>query len=80
MLVQTIYQLDPDLLDGVTTSGKTILHCAAETGPRNVIDFVMQRNPTLLHRRDHKNKTALYYACCNGHFDIVNNMLQSKFE
>ena len=54
--------LNPDTLESVDASGRTVLHIAAEEGNPNALNFILMAGINDLTRRDMQGKTALDIA------------------
>ena len=49
---------------------------AAKNGDLNKISQLLQSDPDLLNSRDQQNKTALHFACQNGHIEVVKLLVE----
>lgn len=49
---------------------------AAKTGNLDKVNQLLHNDPDLLNHRDQRNKTALHFACQNGHFEVVKLLVE----
>lgn len=81
--INTIQQYSSQTIQQTTdSSGCTPLHWAAGSNHLPLLQYLLNPNPTPIFQPNHavasrkaKGRTALHYACRNGHLDIVKVLL-----
>jgi ankyrin repeat protein len=50
---------------------------ACWSGNKEVVEGVLQKNPSLVNARNERQQTALYCAARNGHFEVLTALLRT---
>ncbi|KAL0005499.1 hypothetical protein SO802_013060 [Lithocarpus litseifolius] len=62
-------------LEQVTRRGNSVLHVAAKSGKVQIIEKVLDSQPSLLYMENCKGNTALHIAASLGHFDMTKRLI-----
>jgi ankyrin repeat protein len=54
------------------------MHRACEGGYKDIVEILIKHNVNINQRGGELDETPIYYACRNGHTDIVQQLLSSK--
>ena len=77
-MAKKLLQLNPNLINAITTKGKCVLHKALNHDDRYLLRFLLKSKPSLLLHRDNKKASALHDAFKRGSTDDVNTILSFK--
>ena len=62
-------------LNQVTDRGNSILHVAAKFEKLQIMEMVLERQPSLFYKKNRKGNTALHIAASLGYFDMTKHLI-----
>ena len=81
-IMETILRIEPDLINVVSTSGRSLIHSAAFYGQKRVVDLLIFKNSDLIYKRDHEGRTAIHFAAMSvrNSYEIIKYIISVKQE
>ncbi len=81
-IMETILRIEPDLINIVSTSGRSLIHSAAFYGQKRVVDLLIFKNSDLIYERDHEGRTAIHFAAMSvrNSYEIIKYIINVKQE